>query len=360
MTEIASRKRLSGLDGLKAIGCCLVAFFWHYQHFGKFDNPPFYKIFFLLYQSGGLAVELFLMISGYTMALGYIGRIWKDEMNFREYIVRRMKKVWIISTITLLVVTVEQCLYLNLTGEVFVVKGFDFYHFVLNLFLLQAGWFENSYSFNSPAWFLSTLMLCYIVFYILLKLTKNNKKFLAIGALLIIAVGYICLCVKSTLPFLHSGFAARGYMCFFIGVILYLLHEKSVKSTLIVPIVGFILIVATFFVSKITGVDVNVRQILCIWVVFPTAIILAVNVRVCETLLSVKPLKNLAGISMEVFLWHFPIQLLIVICNIVFNININYTSKLFYLFYVALVIFVSYCSNVIMKRVTNLKRRELN
>jgi peptidoglycan/LPS O-acetylase OafA/YrhL len=60
-------RRLKGLDGLKAFGCVVVAFFWHYQHFGSFENSPLNKVFFLFYQSSGIAVELFFMLSGFTM-----------------------------------------------------------------------------------------------------------------------------------------------------------------------------------------------------------------------------------------------------------------------------------------------------
>lgn len=226
MMEKQEKGHIYGLDGLKALGCCAVAFFWHYQHFGNDFTPPLYNVLFLLYQSGGIAVELFLLISGFTMHMTYFSRIQGGELSFPQYIFRRLRKIWPVAMVTLIIVTVGELWYRSLTGETFVVENFDIYHFVLNCLLLQAGWWENSYSFNSPAWFLSTLLLCYVVYYLLVRATGKNKAVFHIACLGIVGVGIMCLTMNCQLPFLHAGFAARGYICFY-GGCFYMIYTQG-------------------------------------------------------------------------------------------------------------------------------------
>lgn len=210
-------RRLKGLDGLKAFGCVAVAFFWHYQHFGSFENPPLNKVFFLFYQSGGIAVELFFMLSGFTMQMGYYDRINNHMLSFHKYVFRRMRKIYPLAMSTHLIVTVLELLHKAITGEVFVVQNFDLYHFVLNCFLLQSGWWENSYSFNTPAWFLSTLLLCYILYFVVVKLTSKDKRKFMLICFAFVLLGFTLILIGCELPFLSGKFAARGYLCFMGG-----------------------------------------------------------------------------------------------------------------------------------------------
>ena len=53
--------------------------------------------------------------------------------------------------VTLLITTILELVYRGITGELFVVENFDLYHFVLNVFLIQSGWIENTYSFNGSS-----------------------------------------------------------------------------------------------------------------------------------------------------------------------------------------------------------------
>ena len=160
------RQRLNEFDGLRAIACCMVAFFWHYQHFGNELAYPGGKILGLLYKYGGTAVELFFIISGFAMTLNYAEKIANKETGFIPYIKKRYFKLWPLAFVTLILTLCLELIYRAINGNLFfLTENFDVYHFVLNAFLVQSGWFENSYTFNTPIWFVSVLLLCYIVFY---------------------------------------------------------------------------------------------------------------------------------------------------------------------------------------------------
>ena len=55
------------LDAFKFFAACIVAFVWHYQHFGPSSGNPFGRIFAYSYPYGWLMVELFFMLSGFGM-----------------------------------------------------------------------------------------------------------------------------------------------------------------------------------------------------------------------------------------------------------------------------------------------------
>lgn len=50
--------------------------------------------------------------------------------------------------------------------------------FVLNILGLQCGWVSNhdSLSVNGPTWFISIIMICYIIFFIILRSCKMRNE----------------------------------------------------------------------------------------------------------------------------------------------------------------------------------------
>lgn len=262
MMRNQEKNHLYGLDGLNALGCLAVAFFGITNILAMILLHP-YIMFFLLYQSGGIAVELFLMISGFAMQMTYFSKIQGGGLSFPKYIFRRLRKIWPLAMVTLLFVTIGEFWYRSLTGRTFVVDNFDIYHFALNCFLLQAGWWENSYSFNSPAWFLSTLLLCYVIYYVVVRLSGKNKKVFHVTCLTIATIGLLCLILNCQLPFMHVGYAARGYVCFYGGVLLYDLYSERIKAPIwIAPFAGCACFAIILMLQHIGIIgDMNVRQL---------------------------------------------------------------------------------------------------
>ena len=80
-------QHLDCLDGLKGIGAFIVAFIWHYQHFSPQNGQPFGKIFGLSYAIGWSMVDLFFILSGFVMMLGYGEKIINKKISFKDYIV---------------------------------------------------------------------------------------------------------------------------------------------------------------------------------------------------------------------------------------------------------------------------------
>lgn len=90
--------------------------------------------------------------------------------------------------------------------------------------------------------------------------------------------------------------------------------------------------------------NMNLRQLLCIFVVFPFVIVAACRLPIVEKVLSIKPLRWLSGISMEVFLWHFSVQLYIALLTNMLGLDINYSSVVFFVGYIVTVLVVACAS----------------
>lgn len=143
------------------------------------------------------------------------------------------------------------------------------------------------------------------------------------------------------------------------GVLLYEQFKSgSIRPTISAFIVGIALFVVTLVMKEIEIIkDVNLRQMLLALIGFPFAIWLSMRWKLFERLLSIRPLQYLSEISMDIFLWHFPVQLLAVCIVNIFCITINYESVIFFGIYIVAVMLVANCSHIVIKKIESGKKR---
>ena len=75
------------IDALKGIGALILAFAYHYKHFGQ--TFPLANFFLFSDNYGYLLVDLFFVLSGFGIASGYQHKIQSKECSISFYI-RRM------------------------------------------------------------------------------------------------------------------------------------------------------------------------------------------------------------------------------------------------------------------------------
>ena len=342
-------------------GCCiLIAFFWHYKHFNPIDFNTFGRIYYYIFSYSSLVVELFFMISGFLMYMTYGSRINNGKINFLNFTRGRYRSLWPISFVTLLVVTFGEFIYKSLSGSLFVINNFDFYHFILNVLLMQSGWFENSYSFNTPTWFISVLVLNYLLFYLIIWI--NRKLCLKSDWLLIIPVivGWMCRITNCEIPFLHFGFAARGYYCFFIGAIISCsvinkdqkINKINDRFVILLLSVFIAISIALRFLAHIRYI--SLAYTVYMFVVLPIILVLCVRPTLFAKFWELKLWTFMGKISTDVFFWHFPLQIIIAVAFYLAHAELKVSSPAFYSFYIAIVILVSYLSSSIRGKIKNL------
>ena len=360
--------RITSLDGLRGLCAFAVAFLFHFQMFGV--EVPFRGLIKTLYETGWLAVDIFFVISGFAISLTYENKIAKDNISFYSFIIKRVKHLYPIMHVTLFVCTLEHLLYFIKMGKAYWFSYFDIPHFILNFLGIQSGWFEATLSFNGPAWCISVEMLLYILSYFIVKVTRKNKVVLYCVESIGILLGLIILKKNLLLPFLNQ-FIARGVIGFFVGMIIkdiWLKYEKrelqeryvkwSVRLSAIAIFVWFLLCYFVGTESWIWGQE----GILFVFVISisPMSVWLALTGRLSARILNLRVLRALGNISLEIYMWHFPVMVFIVLLD-VYNIWDVLNGRSLFIVYVCSVLLVSIIYKFVTTKIESLYcRREIH
>ena len=162
------------LSTLKFISSFIIAFVCHYRHFPVKNGVPFANLFKWSYSKGWILVELFFMLSGFGMFLGYGDKIIKRELTFKQYIMKRILKLYPLFFLTTILITILEIWHKYLTGKTFIYGYFDCWHFFMNLILCQDGIFGTEYSFNGPSWCISICFILYIIHFAVMHFSEEK------------------------------------------------------------------------------------------------------------------------------------------------------------------------------------------
>ncbi len=309
----------------------LAVVFWHWQHFfflGDRADPSFvraaqpaYSTFFLLYQSGSLAVDLFFSISGFIFYRLYAEAIHSRRVPAARFFILRLSRLYPLHLVTLLVVAAGQILHVALHGAPFVYPFNDVRHFVLNLVMLTSVGLERGNSFNAPFWSVSVEVVLYAVFFTISLATPRR----ALVPLTLSLLGFFAFTDV-------NAAVARGAGSFFLGGVVFLVHRRLTRSKHL-PTATFTVALVTAFAWVLT-VWMSYRQLSLesgTWlertsftyaagVLFPLTILTAVFLepghRWFRSIATV-----LGNLSYSSYLWHFPLQLMMVLLLPVFGLT---------------------------------------
>ena len=348
------RERINSIDSLKGISCLVIAFLWHYLNMqSRSEGMPFQSIFNVFYNVGQYFVELFFMISGFVMAYCYKDKI-DEGMEFFPYMAKRYKHLYPLFFDTLMVTLILQVLYYAITGTYYVYKVSP-WHFALNLLCIQTGWLTLEQSFNGPAWCISVEIFLYILYYITTKISKKDENLYAVINLSL-ATSAIALIWANTInrPIINI-FMLRGIACFYIGTLICQINnwlEREMKKKLSFQLLlGFIIFrIALHFSPYDFWETERIGQFLLILVEWPIVLFAVINEVHVRNIMEIKPLMFLGNISMDIFLWHIPVQIFIKTVDNIFDLNIDYASNYIWFIYVVLVIISSIISNIVHKK----------
>lgn len=84
---------------------------------------------------------------------------------------------------------------------------------------IQAGWVGLNPYINNPTWYISVLLLCYLIFYCINKVCALRHCDIVYSYIGMVLVGVAVMSYGIELPFLNS-YSARGYYAFFTGTLL--------------------------------------------------------------------------------------------------------------------------------------------
>ncbi|MCO8609742.1 acyltransferase [Burkholderia multivorans] len=298
---------LDSLRGLAALGVVC----WHYTSMWRVT--PLNGIFAPFYSHGLLMVDFFFVLSGFVLARAY----WNERrrqaigQNFLE----RVARIYPLHLVMLLaVVPIEFFLQQRLGPLDYLFKYSDKYHFILNIFLLNYSSLERGFSFNAPAWSISTEIIINAMFFAIITLNRKAATILmaiawGMAATVIAKHGLI----TSEGAFgLNSGIY-RTIAGFFLGVGLFKsletrLSDRQTGNVLCDAI--FLLSIAALLAFMVRWPTDHINVAVFAAAIFPTIIATAVFGRFSRKALATRPLTFLGEISYSIYLTHFVLLLL--------------------------------------------------
>ena len=270
---------------------------------------PLFNYLKVFYLNGYFAVQLFWCISGLVLCHAYIG---KQQVNLRGYAMARFSRLYPLHITTLVVVAIMQNLSQSLFGTFQVYFENDLKHFLLNLFFIQSWGLQNDYSFNAPSWSVSVEIAVYILFFVCLRTLRRTKL---IGSIAMLGLWTL---VTSFYPTIFFG-ECLSY--FLIGVSIWFATSKATfKKSLLIGLLSS----SGSYLLLSRGQIINAAAII-ITLVFAASLLDRF-----PTMLNQKLFKRFGELTYSVFLWHIPLQLVIIISVIKFDIDRSiYTSPIF-------------------------------
>lgn len=301
------REKIVSISGLRGFSCIIIMLY-HYR-------------FFLLNNGIGIInyghyfVEVFVTISGFLMAYNYRNRI--SGMNFRDFFIKRYLKIMPLYWIT------EICVYAAvILSTVLAGKNYNWNptKIILELSGFYTGWFGQAEPpVNNPLWTVCSLLFCYVLYYIMCRVSNSRKTvYIGLSVTLIIA-GVIALnsrIVKDGyVSIIGSEDSIRCIISFLMGLLLYELYEKVsnqqgkvISYTLLVV---FAVIVIMFDDLQKLGISdmENVISWIVIFLFCPLILYSAIFINPIKYVFSRSVFLLIGTLSMDIYMWHWVVRI---------------------------------------------------
>ena len=288
MRETVESGRLPGLDALRGLAACAVAFGFHAQFMfarGSFAPGDGGLMAAWLRGYGWTAVDLFFVISGYVFAHVYLrGDSLRSIAGQREFWLARLARLY---PLHLLLLLVSAWIFRGL-GENTLTA------FAAHLVMLQALVEPVGHTFVGPTWSLSVEVVCYALFALA---ALGGRRLLPTVTALAVAGGLAAVLVTRSDDHLTvSTVVARGMLGFFLGQLLW--HGRALWVRIPSLVLVLVLIVGLAISPALVGPVPPL--VLASW---PAVLLLAMRCRWMDA----RPLVWLGDRSYAIYLLHMPI-----------------------------------------------------
>tara|TARA_Y100001970_G_scaffold261276_1_gene344220 strand:- start:1606 stop:2766 length:1161 start_codon:yes stop_codon:yes gene_type:complete len=353
MKHINSNERLYLLDISRVFAATCVVL-QHYQHFyyispnnlGNlflYSEQPFIEYIEFAYKFGTVAVQFFFILSGFIFFYFYKKKIFEKKVNFKDFLILRISRLYPLHFLTLLLMLFFQKIYYNIYSDYFVYPNNSIENFISHFFLVQEWGFLNllnlniNSGFNQPAWSISVELFAYLSFFVV-SLFFIKNFFESLFFLLLVILAHIL--IQPSL-----GNLSVGIILFYLGGSTFFLSSyiksklKSYKKIILFSILFIDFLVFGRFLNSIflelqnylIGTIGDRIMLLLFFIKFP---LLIINLDIIQFYFKNlgKSFKIFGDLSYTIYLIHVPIQIIIMFVHkSIFNIEFN--NELFFIIY---------------------------
>jgi len=352
--------KIDQITGLRGVVAFLIAYALHWVLLFQ-AGPDLYSPFLTgLFSASMLLIvyspNVFFVLSGYLIHQSYNNRIAKGEISFGRYILPKIRKIYPLVIVTMLVTWGLQNLsllkwgYYPLHADGGEVRN-SVQSLILSILGMQSGYIsDNDYcSVNGPAWFVSILFLCYVIYFLITKLFKNKCIQNVVYSVFVI-LGIYILCTIPNMPLLYSV-NGRGYYSFFAGVLMKevldtYVTERNKKLFYMLFLFAF---VGAMSIFALPNVDEYVKVLVLAFFFWPSLVYLVIHGFVLKNILALPCFVWLGKISMPIFLCNFPTLLMICICDLYFGLDLKYTNMVVWIVHVIISLVIALAAHYIFE-----------
>ncbi len=289
--------RVYSLDLLRVIATIFIIFH-HYQQnsnlqFDKGINFCFGSFYF------GNMVELFFVLSGF---LTFKGMLREEQIVFGSWIGKKYLRLIPLVALSVFVYEVLVVLYVKILGDYYFGTGINLWGAIITAVGIQDGWVFINPIINNPVWYVSVLLLCYIMYWIVIKLSLRFQVSPIYGFFIMILIGCAISSYNINLPFLNLG-SSRGYYAFFTGCLLgHMLYKKMIGSALTIFCFFSVILISFLIISSSPWISGGTSYILTFWF-FPSLIVIFTRKPIIK-LFNWKIIGEAGKITYSVYIWH--------------------------------------------------------
>lgn len=301
--------RIAKLDGLRGVFSLMIVFF----HYNEGLIPAnFYNNFFI--RESYYAVDFFFVLSGFVISHKY--HTIKSIQSFSIYIKKRFVRLYpLLIFTTTIYFGVDLIFNYFLPEHISTVESFSklFTKYLDTIFFTNSTpILGNTFGMNPPSWSISTEMISYLVFGLIMVLTYNKYKNIAFFMIILTATIFTIL--NGWLFEIIGDYSfVRGFISFNIGYFVWVLSLKKFRMNNMLEFLLPILLCFFLFLSyNLSGLNKSLINSIVIPLFFGFSIITFLKTDgFLSKILNTKPLQFLGKISYSVYLNHFIVLVLV-------------------------------------------------
>lgn len=335
-----TKERIKSFDAFRGLVILLVVSYGHYWQFtpagyyadgtSVFFTELTNKVTQFSFSYTYSMMEFLFLLSGFQM-YKYFAIIRDNQLGFFGFMKKRIKRLYPLYFLSTVVMIIGLMVYPAVTGELWYDRRAEGYLIIKNLLMIQT-WNTDQSTINGPLWFVSVLVFCLILFYVISRIASRVKDgFWLMGIPVVIGIMFS----TSGLPWpLLNPSMCRGYLAFFLGVIVASFAFRIKRKT---ANIFSLTAVSCYILYQIFGrsliyeqTPIISRSLPALFMLYIPLILLVIHNPAADKIIGNKVFCSLGAVSYALYTLNFPFYIWLEIYNRAAGVNLLYGKDYMY------------------------------